>query len=127
MTRRDRCEVRGARMRKRAKEGRCEGRKPYGFYEGEDKVIERMKALRADGLGYDRIAAQMNAEGIATLNPRPMAWLNGQPHIERAGTERRERTVVMAVYKRGKMWWYKFTWNGQSDSGKHQTDQQAGG
>jgi hypothetical protein len=28
-------ELRGARMRKRAKEGRCEGRKPYGYYEGE--------------------------------------------------------------------------------------------
>lgn len=58
--------LRGARMRKRAKEGRCEGRKPYGFYEGEAKVIERMKALRTDGLGFDRIAAQMNTEGIGT-------------------------------------------------------------
>ena len=42
--------LRGARMRKRAKEGRCEGRKPYGFYPGEPELIERMKALRADGL-----------------------------------------------------------------------------
>jgi len=58
--------LRGARMRKRAKEGRCEGRKPYGFYEGEMGVIDRMKALRGDGLGFDRIAAQMNAEGIET-------------------------------------------------------------
>ena len=38
--------LRGARMRKRSKEGRCEGRKPYGFYEGEAVVIERMKALQ---------------------------------------------------------------------------------
>ncbi len=53
-------------MRKRAKEGRCEGRKPYGFYPGEAEVIERMKALRADGLGFDRIAAQMNTEGTET-------------------------------------------------------------
>jgi DNA invertase Pin-like site-specific DNA recombinase len=58
--------LRGARMRKRSKEGRCEGRKPYGFYEGETGVIDRMKALRGDGLGFDRIAAQMNAEGIET-------------------------------------------------------------
>jgi len=58
--------LRGARMRKRAKEGRCEGRKPYGFYEGETGVIDHMKALRGDGLGFDRIAAQMNAEGIET-------------------------------------------------------------
>jgi DNA invertase Pin-like site-specific DNA recombinase len=58
--------LRGARMRKKATEGRCEGRKPYGFYEGEAGVVARMKALRADGLGFDRIAAQMNLEGIET-------------------------------------------------------------
>jgi DNA invertase Pin-like site-specific DNA recombinase len=58
--------LRGARMRKRSAEGRCEGRKPYGFYEGEGPVIERMTALRSEGLGFDRIAAQMNAEGIGT-------------------------------------------------------------
>jgi DNA invertase Pin-like site-specific DNA recombinase len=39
--------LRGARLRKRAKEGRCEGRKPYGFYAGEDAVFERLKALLA--------------------------------------------------------------------------------
>jgi DNA invertase Pin-like site-specific DNA recombinase len=58
--------LRGARMRKRAKEGRCEGRKPYGYYDGEHAVIDRMKALRAEGLGFDRIAARMNAEGLET-------------------------------------------------------------
>ena len=58
--------LRGARMRKRAREGRCEGRKPYGFYDGEREVIERMRALRAEGLGYDRIAMRMNADGLAT-------------------------------------------------------------
>jgi len=58
--------LRGARMRKRSKDGRCEGRKPYGFYEGESVVIERMKAFKAEGLGFDRIAAKMNAEGIET-------------------------------------------------------------
>lgn len=66
----DKCQIvaklRGARMRKKATEGRCEGRKPYGFYEGELTVIERMKELRASGLGFDRIAAQMNSEGIET-------------------------------------------------------------
>jgi len=39
--------LRGARIRKRAKEGRCEGRKPYGYYEGEGAALERLKALRA--------------------------------------------------------------------------------
>lgn len=27
--------LRGARLRKKAKTGRCEGRKPFGYYEGE--------------------------------------------------------------------------------------------
>jgi len=58
--------LRGARMRKRSKDGRCEGRKPYGHYDGEGAIIERMKALRADGLGFDRIAARMNADGLQT-------------------------------------------------------------
>lgn len=56
--------LRGARMRKRAAEGRCEGRKPYGFYEDEAKAVDRMKALRATGMGFDRIAAQLNTEAV---------------------------------------------------------------
>jgi DNA invertase Pin-like site-specific DNA recombinase len=63
--------LRGARMRKRAKEGRCEGRKPYGFYDGEEAAIERMRALRATGLGFDRIAAQLNTEGLTTRTGAP--------------------------------------------------------
>lgn len=61
--------LRGARQRKKAKEGRCEGRKPFGYYEGEQAVIERMEALRASekpAMGFDRIAAQLNAEGLQT-------------------------------------------------------------
>jgi DNA invertase Pin-like site-specific DNA recombinase len=56
--------LRGARARAKAKNGRCEGRKPYGFYPGEAKVISRMKELRTTGLGFDRIAARLNSEGI---------------------------------------------------------------
>ena len=63
--------LKGARMRKRAKEGRCEGRKPFGYYDGEAAALERMKALRAEGLGFDRIAARMNAEDVATRTGRP--------------------------------------------------------
>ena len=58
--------LRGARMRMRAKEGRCEGRKPFGFYDGEAAVIERMKVLRASGMGFDKLAAQLNADAIGT-------------------------------------------------------------
>lgn len=56
--------LRGARQRMKAKTGRCEGAKPYGTLPGEAAVIERMKELRAAGLGFDRIAAQLNTEGL---------------------------------------------------------------
>lgn len=58
--------LKAARMRKRAKEGRCEGRKPYGHYDGEPEIVERAKALRATGMGFDRIASRLNAEGVPT-------------------------------------------------------------
>ena len=63
--------LRGARMRKRAKEGRCEGRKPFGFYEGEEAALDRIKTLRAEGLGFDRIAGRMNEECIPTPTGPP--------------------------------------------------------
>jgi len=50
----------------KAKTGRCEGRKPYGAYPGEQTTIERMMVLRAEGLAYDAIADRLNAEGIRT-------------------------------------------------------------
>ncbi|MBK5290544.1 MAG: hypothetical protein JJE04_02480 [Acidobacteriia bacterium] len=49
--------LRGARLRKKAHEGRCEGRKPYGYYQGEEGALARMKELRAQGIGFDRIMA----------------------------------------------------------------------
>lgn len=63
--------LRGARARKRAAQGRCEGRKPYGTREGEQAVIARMRELRAAGLGFDRIAAALNQEGLQTRTGKP--------------------------------------------------------
>lgn len=56
--------LRGARQRMKAKTGRCEGRKPFGHYEGEDIALERMRALRAADMGFDRIAEVLNSEGL---------------------------------------------------------------
>lgn len=58
--------LRGARMRKRAAEGRCEGRKPFGRNDVEKAAIERMRSLRTEGLGFDRIAECLNAAGVRT-------------------------------------------------------------
>lgn len=58
--------LRAARLRKRAQTGRCEGRKPFGYREGEQAIIARMWALREEGLAYYRIAESLNAEGVPT-------------------------------------------------------------
>src|SRR6516162_4691377 len=50
--------LRGARARRRLKDGRCEGRKPFGYYEGEQATIDRMRVLRRSGMAFDKIAAQ---------------------------------------------------------------------
>jgi DNA invertase Pin-like site-specific DNA recombinase len=63
--------LRGARSRSRAKNGRCEGRKPFGHFEGEADVLARIKALRAEGMGFDRIAARLNEEKISTRTGSP--------------------------------------------------------
>jgi DNA invertase Pin-like site-specific DNA recombinase len=57
--------LRGAKQRLKAKTGVAhEGAKPFGYYEGEAAVLERMKALRSSGVAYDKIADILNHEGI---------------------------------------------------------------
>ena len=56
--------LRGARQRIRAKEGRCEGRKPFGSRPGEPDVIRRMQALRQEGLAVDKIADTLNFQAV---------------------------------------------------------------
>jgi DNA invertase Pin-like site-specific DNA recombinase len=58
--------LRGARQRMRAKEGRCEGRKPYGYHAGEQPILARMQAMRGSGMPVDAIAATLNAEGVTS-------------------------------------------------------------
>ena len=58
--------LRGARERKRARTGRCEGRKPFGKTQAERGAIERMSELRTEGMGFDRIARTLNDEGVPT-------------------------------------------------------------
>jgi hypothetical protein len=56
----------GARQRARARDGRCEGAKPFGSLPGEAEVLQRIKAMQAAGeTGYS-IANRLNAEGIVS-------------------------------------------------------------
>jgi DNA invertase Pin-like site-specific DNA recombinase len=56
--------LKGARIRARAANGVCEGRKPYGTRTGEAEVIDRILSLRASGTAMDTIAERLNSEGI---------------------------------------------------------------
>lgn len=56
--------LRGARQRTKAKQGRCEGRKAFGSRPGESEVVRLMQALREGGMAVDKIAEQLNTEGI---------------------------------------------------------------
>jgi DNA invertase Pin-like site-specific DNA recombinase len=68
--------LRTARERKRAEVGSCEGRKPFGYYDGEKSTLERMKALRRKPKGAKRmsliaIAAKLDAEGRPSRSGKP--------------------------------------------------------
>jgi DNA invertase Pin-like site-specific DNA recombinase len=54
--------LRGARQRMRAKEGRCEGRKPFGTRPGEHEVVQRIVELNKQGKNLNQIAATLTAE-----------------------------------------------------------------
>jgi len=58
--------LRGARQRMRAKEGRCEGRKPYGEREGEAEVVSLINELSARKMNYTQIADELNKDGVST-------------------------------------------------------------
>jgi hypothetical protein len=68
--------LRAARERIRRREGRCEGRKPFGARPAEAAALERIRQLRRDPRGGARlsvaaIAAQLNVEGVPTRQGGP--------------------------------------------------------
>ena len=55
--------LRGARLRKKAKRGRCEGQHPFGSHPGEPEAIRVMQQLRKTGHSYLAIAGALDAAG----------------------------------------------------------------
>ena len=61
--------LRKAREAVRKQGSRCEGRKPYGFSEGEQEIVKLIKKLHREPKGkkrmnYQRIAGELNNQGI---------------------------------------------------------------
>jgi len=72
--------LRAARERIRRREGRCEGRKPFGTRAGEAETIERIRELRrkprgGERLSFVKVADQLNAENRPTRSGKP--WTPG--------------------------------------------------
>jgi hypothetical protein len=51
------------------------GRKPFGYYRGEPEIIAKMEALRAAGLGFDSIAARLNAADVPSRSGKSWSGL----------------------------------------------------
>lgn len=66
--------LRAARARKKAKTGRCEGQKPFGALEGEEKTLRLMVSLKAEKMTVRSIAAYLNDAGHKTRNGRPWTF-----------------------------------------------------
>ena len=75
--------LRAARDRIRRRQGRCEGRKPFGTRPGEAATLARVRELRrkpkkGERLSYAAIAARLNTEGHRTRTGKP--WAPGTLH-----------------------------------------------
>ena len=81
--------LRAARRRKSKALGRsCEGRKAFGYYEGEDATLERMRALYrkprgGKRLGFYQIATVLNSEGLASRTGKPWTGTSVKRILER--------------------------------------------
>lgn len=63
--------LKAARQRIKRRTGRCEGRKPFGHYDGEVVTLDRMKELRDEGHGFGAIAGALNDEGLSSRTGKP--------------------------------------------------------
>jgi site-specific DNA recombinase len=54
--------LRAGRQRVKQLAGRCEGRKPYGYYPGEDTVIKRIRVLYRKKPGENRLSCHKIAK-----------------------------------------------------------------
>jgi DNA invertase Pin-like site-specific DNA recombinase len=70
--------LRAARQRKRTREGRCEGRKPYGPSPGEIETLEKIRTLKGSGFNYSAIYDRLNKAEIRTRSGGP--WYPATVH-----------------------------------------------
>ena len=86
--------LRKAREAKKAKTGRCEGRKPFGFYPGEDETLKRIRQLYrkprgGKRLGLYQIARILNQEGRPTRKGGPWRDSHVSAILKRLGMKKK--------------------------------------
>jgi DNA invertase Pin-like site-specific DNA recombinase len=76
----------GARARKRAETGRCEGAKPYGTKPGEAEILATINRFREDGHSWSFICEALNRGALKTRGGQPWTrqnvqsiWKNANP------------------------------------------------
>ena len=77
-----------ARKLKREKTGRCEGKKPFGYYEGEEETLRLIKKLyrkphKQKRLGYYQIARILKEKSISTRTGVPWNGMTIKGILER--------------------------------------------
>ena len=82
--------LRKGRQAKKDKAGRCEGRKPFGYYPGEAKTLNRIKQLHRKTkyekrLGPYEIATILNKENLPTRKGTPWHGATVRRIIKRLG------------------------------------------
>jgi DNA invertase Pin-like site-specific DNA recombinase len=78
------------RQAKKEKTGSCEGKKPYGYYQGESEILERIKQLHRKTkyekrLGPYEIATILNKENLPNRKGTPWHGATIRGIIERLG------------------------------------------
>ncbi|MFL6352585.1 MAG: recombinase family protein [Bryobacteraceae bacterium] len=84
--------LRGARQRVKAKRGRCEGRKRFGFSAAEREILDRMIALDAASMTATEIAKTLNKEGLKTRSGREWLQPTVSKILNRAKAEAKKKT-----------------------------------
>jgi DNA invertase Pin-like site-specific DNA recombinase len=84
--------LRASRERKRAKVGKCEGRKSYS--EAMPEVLKEIKRLRRTRKGmprrtYDKVAAELNAAGFKSMMGKPFTGSSIQLILRREKARKR--------------------------------------
>jgi Site-specific recombinases, DNA invertase Pin homologs len=87
------------RLNKRAKTGRCEGKKPFGHYPGESEVLSHIKDLYLkDGQNYKDIADWLNLSAFKNRSGNPWTASNVRSILyPKSGRKRSLKKIVQAA------------------------------